>query len=161
MAKQAKGETITLLVTDDGQDTAAAKQRIHAQHLELHPQDKGKDVNWLELVLVDPPPRSERRSPTQDELYPPEPEPAPAVVPTTPFWVTTALCSEELPGGQIAEGLYDVVDSTVHVSTLEGRFVGKGRAGPDPLAAARTILKGASKGAARWLRAVVPNASIV
>jgi len=148
---------ICLVIADEGQDLAEQKRSVHAEHLRLHPEDTGKGVDWIELAIIETPIRDESwRWDTQ-----PEPEPAPAVVPSVPFWTQTALCSEQLPGGSIAEGLYGVADGQVHVTTPAGKFVGRGPAGHDPLTAARTILKGATKGAAKWLRAALPSKSIV
>src|SRR6478672_6221782 len=157
-AKQAKGEMICLVIADDGEDLIEQKRSVHAEHLQSHPEDTGKGVDWIELAIVDPPPRDERRWDTQPE---PEPEPAPAIVPSIPFWTQTALCSEQLPGGSIAEGLYGVADGQVHVTNPAGKFLGNGPAGGGALTAARTILKGATKGAAKWLRAALPSKSIV
>ena len=159
MAKQAKGEMICLqVIRDDGEDATAEKKRIHAEHLEQHPEDKGKAVDWIELVIKHELPRDESR-PTWDDQ--PDPEPAPACVPSIPFWTQTALCSEQLPGGQIAEGLYGVADGQVHVTTPQGKFVGKAPKGGDALTTARQILRGASKSAGKWLRAALPSKSIV
>src|SRR6476620_11808925 len=100
-AKQAKGEMICLVIADEGQDLAEQKRSVHAEHLQSHPEDTGKGVDWIELAVVDPPPRDERRPDVEPE---PESERAPECVPNVPFFVTTAHCSEELPGGSIAEG---------------------------------------------------------
>ena len=158
-AKQAKGEMICLVIADEGQDLAEQKRSVHAEHLRLHPEDTGKGVDWIELAIIETPIRDESRR--WDELPAPEPAPAPECVPSTPFFVTTALCSEELPGGQIVEGLYGLAGNTVHVSTPTGKFVGKAPKGSDALATARQILRGATKGAAKWLRAALPSKSIV
>src|SRR6476619_357645 len=70
MAKQAKGEMITLVVADDGEDLTEQKRAIHTEHLELHPEDVGKAVDWIALAFIDPPPRESFRPDAEPELEP-------------------------------------------------------------------------------------------
>jgi hypothetical protein len=144
---------ITLVAMDDDD-----KKQVLADHLEANPQDRNKLVDWITLEFVDPPPRETYRPDVEPE---PEPERAPACVPDIEFWATVAHGTEENPAGEIREGLYGVADGQVFVANRAGKFLGRGRAGNDPLASARAILVGATKGAAKWLRAALPSKSIV
>jgi hypothetical protein len=81
----------------------------------------------------------------------PAPTPAPPKqilreLPTTRFRVQIAPRSEALPGGEIAEGTYEVSGNDLVVRDLDGAVVGRcGLLGGDPLQVAKQILRGAHK----------------
>ena len=57
--KQAQGKMIVLKVTTfNGESATEQKRNVYAEHLRQHPEDAGKQVEWLEHVIITGVPRS-------------------------------------------------------------------------------------------------------
>jgi hypothetical protein len=56
--RSAKGEIIYLqLIADEGEDTTAMKRELEAEHRRHNPQDANKIIDWIERIIIAPPPR--------------------------------------------------------------------------------------------------------
>lgn len=121
--RRAQGKMICLhVITVDGEDATEKKRKIHAEHMRHHPEDVGKGVDWIELVIMTGVSRDENwgRAWPEAQSYEPRrntcevlPSPVeevgapegPPIVPQTLFWVETAPCTENNPGGSIEQAL--------------------------------------------------------
>jgi hypothetical protein len=57
--REQNGETYWLQLTANaGEDTTALKGEILAEHLKKCPQDRGRLVQWIERIFIDPPRRA-------------------------------------------------------------------------------------------------------
>jgi hypothetical protein len=55
--RAARGEILHLQLTaNEGEDTSVKKHELVAEHRRHNPQDANKTVDWIERIIIDPPP---------------------------------------------------------------------------------------------------------
>lgn len=138
----------------------ATKAQVLRKHLERMPQDRGKQVDWMNLVIVKPKHQPEwggaggtgpvvdvheyRRMPGEVLMGPetaPEPEPPPE-----PEMRHFFVVIKNGTPGEIAEGTYGVVGRELVVRDSDGALVKRTGLEGDALTQARRLLKEHKKG---------------
>jgi hypothetical protein len=148
--RSAKGEILYLqLIANEGEDTAAKKRELEAEHRRRNPQDANKIIDWIERIIIEPPPRDpstewhgqqvDLEAVAKREAAELEPD---RLEPKTYIWISVRHAHPEGEhGGEIREGFYDSFDGKVIVTDTKGKLIGSAADYGNPAAVARDILR--------------------